>query len=198
MRKLSQYILLVLFALIAMAALTPSFWEVQIRQRTARAYANLAAVGSAIESYRVDYDKYPGCGGDSCWGWPIYPYDYYWYPPDTMTTPIAYTTYSTMFDPFREDIDTPSPSPRYKRIRYTYVDMQWGMAGTRTFESPYYPFLKSYYGSWYLTSVGPDGRVTQNLYHPQYPNMQILYDPTNGINSEGDIIIAQRKMPDLD
>lgn len=201
MRKVIQYALIGLLSIIAVAAITPNFMEAQIRQRTARAHANLAVLASALETYRVDYNKYPGDGDDYCWHYPIYPYLYYWYPPDTMTTPIAYISFDSTRDPFREDATFP-PGYKFKSLRYVYVDMTWGMAGTRTWLSPYYPFLKSWFGSWNITSVGPDALFgpyyPPNIYPgTMYPSLQVPYDPTNGLGSRGDIMLSQRKPPDI-
>lgn len=198
MRNTCQFILLGLLVVLLAAAATPSFLEAQIRQRTARAYANLATIAGALEAYRVDYMHYPGDGGAYCWdgyeGPDTYPYNAYWYPPYTLTTPAAYLTGGEMIDPFAED--KVKTDPLHKRIRYVYVDMTWGTVGTKPSPSVYYNFLKSWYGSWNLTVTGPD-----TLFGPYYPTstypgtehpmLQIPYDPTNGLNSSGDILRSQ-------
>jgi len=201
MRKVIQYTLIGLLSIIAVAAITPNFMEAQIRQRTARAHANLATLASALETYRVDYNKYPGDGAQYCWNYPNYPYSLYWYPPDTMTTPIAYISADSMRDPFREDAQFPV-GYKYKCLRYVYVDMTWGTAGTRPSPSIYYPFLRSWYGSWNITSVGPD--TLFGPYYPtgtypgtMYPILQVPYDPTNGLDSKGDLMLSQHKPPDI-
>ncbi|MCX7000183.1 MAG: hypothetical protein NT106_07815 [Candidatus Sumerlaeota bacterium] len=201
MRKVIQYALIGLLSIIAVAAITPNFMEAQIRQRTARARANLATLASALETYQVDYNKYPGDGAQYCWNYMNYPYTGYWFPPDTLTTPIAYISADSMRDPFREDALFPVGN-KYKCLRYVYVDMTWGTAGTRLFPSTYYPFLKSWYGSWNITSVGPDtlfGPYYPNGSYPGnlYPQLQVPYDPTNGLGSNGDLMLSQRKPPDI-
>ena len=198
MRKTGQFIVLGILVVVLVAAATPNFLEAQIRQRTARAYANLATIAGALEAYRVDYDHYPGDGAQYCWdgyqGPGTYPYNTYWYPPYTLTTPVAYLTGEDMIEPFREDATV---SALFKRIRYTYVDMTWGTAGTRPSPSTYYPFLKSWYGSWYLYATGPDetyGPYYPNSSYPgtKYPQLLLPYDPTNGLNTAGDILRSQQ------
>jgi len=201
MRKLAQYMIFAVLLGLCIAAANPNFVDAQIRQRLARARVNLSALGAAIESYRVDYDKYPGDGTIYCWNQPSYPYDYYWYPPDTLTTPVGYISSEMRMDPFREDtVSPPNMIWRYRQLRYIYVDMDWGTAGTKPTPSSYYPFLKSWYGSWKISSAGPDktfGPFYPSSEYPgsSYPQLQIPYDPTNGLSSTGDMILSQRKPP---
>ena len=199
MRKIFIIMLFCFILLTLATAMVPNFMEAQIRQRLARAYTNLATLSAALESYRVDYNSYPGDGTQYCWNYPNYPYNRYWQVPDTMTTPIAYITIDSLKDPFREDV-TGLPLDLL-RLRYTYVDMTWGLAGTRSTPSPYYPFMKSWFGSWFINSSGPDG--SYGPYYPtssypgnQYPNLLIPYDVTNGLDSTGDIIFSQKKSAD--
>ncbi len=196
MRKLAQYMIFAVLLGLCIAAANPNFVDAQIRQRLARARVNLSALGAAIESYRVDYDKYPEDGSAYSWN---YPESSYWYPPYSLTTPVAYMSGDIMNDPFREDV-TPSPGWSFTRLRYTYVDMSWGTAGTNPTPSSYYPFLKSWYGSWKISSAGPDktfGPFYPSSEYPgsSYPQLQIPYDPTNGLSSTGDMILSQRKPP---
>ena len=179
------------------AAAAPNFLEAQYRQRMARVKADLPAIAAGLEAYRIDYDKYPGDGTQFCWNYPNWPCDFYWYIPGSMTTPIAYLSDSPRVDPFREDSALPV---QYRRYRYWYVDMTWGTAGTRSFESTYYGFLKDWYGSWRINSAGPDGNYGPYWGPPMnanYPQLPLPYDPTNGIISPGDIERSQKFSPCL-
>ena len=75
--------------------------------------------------------------------------------------------------------------------------MTWGTVGTRTPASPYYPFLKSWYGAWKMNSAGPDqtyGPYYDTTVYPgtEYPQLPIPYDSTNGTMSGGDVMRSQK------
>ena len=188
--------LLIVVAIIAILAAiaVPNFLEAQTRSKVTRAKADIRTLATALESYAIDYNKYPGDGAQYCWNYGIYPYDGYWYVPDTITTPIAYITSAKLVDPFRVVVLTTSLN--YRRYRYWYIDMTWGKAGTRPAPSSVLPFLKMWYGSWKLNSAGPD-----RTYGPSYPtssypgnmysDLPIPYDATNGTVSSGDVMRSQ-------
>ena len=193
--------LLIVVAIIAILAAIaiPNFLEAQVRSKVSRTKADMRTLAGALESYMVDWNKYPGDGAQYCWRYGFYPYDCYWYVPDTITTPLAYISTAMLVDPFRETELVTTPS--FRRYRYWYIDMTWGSAGTRPTPSvTYYPFLKSWYGSWKLNSAGPDRTYgpyydTAGSWPPNpgaaYPQLPIPYDPTNGTRSLGDIMRSQ-------
>ncbi len=185
--------LLIVVAIIAILALiaVPNFLEAQVRSKVSRAKSDLRTLSVALEAYMVDWNKYPGDGAQYCWNYPNYPYDAYWYVPDTVTTPVAYVTNAVLVDPFRDKEHT--VSIKWRRYRYWYIDMTWGTVGTRTSPSSYYGFLKDWYGSWKINSAGPDR--TYGPYYPtdshpgnKYPQLPLPYDPSNGTASTGDIM----------
>ena len=193
--------LLIVVAIIAILAAiaVPNFLEAQVRSKVSRSRADIRTLATALESYMVDWNKYPGDGADYCWpgfdgGARTYPYDAYWYVPDTVTSPIAYVTSAVFLDPFRESDS--SYTILYRRYRYRYIDMTWGTAGIRPAPSSYYPFLRDWFGSWALNSAGPDqtyGPVYDVSTYPgtEYPQLPLPYDPTNGTVSDGDVIRSQ-------
>ena len=200
MRNTVSILVTVILIGLLLAAATPAFREAQLRENLARAHSDLSSLAAAVEAYRVDHSAYPGDGSQYCWGYPSAPYDYYWYLPNTLTTPVAYVSSNMIQDPFREELT--GWSPAFKRYRYRYVDMTWGLAGTRTLPSSYYPFLKDWYGSWVLSASGPD--TLFGPYYPtdsypgtSYPSLTLPYDPTNGLFSTGDIERAQKIYPYL-
>ena len=192
--------LLIVVAIIAILAAiaVPNFLEAQIRSKVSRARADIRTLTTALETYMVDWNKYPGDGSQFCWqtgNTNNYPYDAYWYVPDTVTTPIAYISNAVMVDPFREKDQT--WGIKYRRYRYRYIDMTWGTAGTRDTASSYYDFLKDWYGAWVLNSAGPDktyGPYYDGGSYPgsEYPQLPVPYDPTNGTVSDGDVIRSQK------
>jgi len=187
--------LLIVVAIIAILAAiaVPNFLEAQVRSKVARSKADIRSLATAVETYYIDWNKYPGDGAQYCWTI-VYPYDYYWYVPDTVTTPVAYITSAMLIDPFRTDKTT---DPKLRRYRYWYVDMTWGTVGTRSPASSYYPFLKFWYGAWKMNSAGPDqiyGPYYETTIWPgtEYPNLPIPYDSTNGTTSGGDVMRSQK------
>ncbi|MCX6999853.1 MAG: prepilin-type N-terminal cleavage/methylation domain-containing protein [Candidatus Sumerlaeota bacterium] len=190
--------LLIVVAIIAILAAIaiPNFLEAQVRSKVSRAKADIRTLAGALESYMVDWNKYPGDGAQFSWltgNLNNYPYDAYWYVPDTVTTPMAYISSAMLVDPFRTtELVTP---PNWRRYRYWYVDMTWGPAGIRL--PPYpasYGFLKQWYGSWKLSSAGPDRTYGPTFYdtgsYPgtMYSQLPLPYDPTNGTRSLGDVM----------
>jgi len=201
--------LLIVVAIIAILAAIaiPNFLEAQVRAKVTRAKADIRTLATALEIYMTDWNKYPGDGAQFCWNYPNYPYDLYWYVPDTVTTPIAYVTSAVLVDPFRKALVSvwalPGEDPRkWSRYRYWYVHMTWGMAGTRTSYSDYYPFLESWYGAWKLNSAGPDRTYgpyydTGSFPGSEYPQLPVPYDPTNGTVSDGDVMRSAKRSEQL-
>jgi prepilin-type N-terminal cleavage/methylation domain-containing protein len=188
--------LLIVVAIIAILAAiaVPNFLEAQVRSKVSRAKSDIRTLATALETYMIDWNKYPGDGAQYCWNYGTYPYDYYWYVPDTVTTPISYISSANLVDPFREALNSWG-DPKYNRYRYWYVDMTWGTVGTRSTESSYLPFLKSWYGSWKLNSAGPDKTYgpyyTGSYPATEYPQLPIPYDSSNGTVSDGDVLRSQ-------
>jgi prepilin-type N-terminal cleavage/methylation domain-containing protein len=175
--------LLVVVAVIAILAAIalPNFIEAQTRAKVSRARADLRAVVTGIESYRVDWNSYPlyhysdvadpfndfHLGGKvPGWGVP----DPDWDGRNPITTPVAYLT-SMPRDPFAAQ-RTGGPD----EIRdYLYVN--WPYAIERIGYSLFTLAFQSY-GPYRLHSRGPD---------LDGPDSGVPYDPTNGTVSDGDI-----------
>jgi type II secretory pathway pseudopilin PulG len=179
-----------MLSLLAIAA-TPGFREAQIRQRLARAHADLATLSAGLEAYYVDYGIYPPDGAAP---WPGVPSGLaYWYVPYMVTTPIAYVNHIPT-DPFSDDQTTP-PGPAYQGYRYKCTRSTWGTEYGKPTVSVYFPPLMNYWGEYDLSSDGPDGLYgpSSSLWMPGvYPSLQVPYDPTNGLDSNGDIERGQR------
>ncbi|HPB31789.1 MAG TPA: prepilin-type N-terminal cleavage/methylation domain-containing protein, partial [Candidatus Sumerlaeota bacterium] len=84
--------LLIVVAIIAILAAiaVPNFLEAQIRAKVSRAKADLRSVGTAVEAYAVDWNRYPPNDG----AYNVIPIE--------ITTPQSYITNSKMVDPFGE------------------------------------------------------------------------------------------------
>src|SRR5205823_2039026 len=97
-----------IIAILAAIAI-PNLLEAQVRARVSRVKAEMNTVTLAIESYRVDNNKYPIYLNSHDAGYPNYPRDtpgslndraYEFCVPITLTTPSAYIS-SIPDDPFR-------------------------------------------------------------------------------------------------
>ena len=189
--------LLIVVAIIAILAAIaiPNFMEAQVRSKVSRAKADMRTVATALESYFVDKNHYPN---DVENGWP-------YYLTRQLSTPQAYLSTSKFYDPF---VVTGYIAPVFnvfdypKRFRYWNMEAalgQWpglgsarppladggGMAG--------YHEAVERFGMWRLVSNGPDKVINWDA---TWPNI-LVYDPTNGTYSRGDIVRTQRQ-PNLE
>jgi prepilin-type N-terminal cleavage/methylation domain-containing protein len=200
--------LLIVVAIIAILAAiaVPNFLEAQVRAKIGRVRADMRTAATALESYRIDNNKYPHLEGfrradlfpgalpngvakpgqcdrggiNACYN---------------LTTPIAYLSSVALPDPFisasRSDVTffgaIPGlPSHTSASIHYLNVDMRFAPGASR--KNPKH---------WYLMSLGPDylkapgslgeyqtGTDPSGTYDwPRY-----AYDSTNGTISNGDIL----------
>jgi prepilin-type N-terminal cleavage/methylation domain-containing protein len=181
--------LLVVVAIIAILAAIalPNFLEAQTRAKVSRARADIRAIVTGIESYRLDWNSYPTYhyanfmadprgtefhigGRVPDWGVP----DPDWNGRIPITTPVAYLT-SFPHDPF-------SPyggGVPYELREYLYVN--WAYASQRASDpaiSNVFRYAEQNYGGYRLHSRGPD---------QDGPDPGLPYDPTNGSVSDGDI-----------
>ncbi|MDK2971586.1 MAG: ral secretion pathway protein [Candidatus Sumerlaeota bacterium] len=181
--------LLIVVAIIAILAAiaVPNFLEAQARAKVSRAYADLRSTATALEAYRVDYNRYPTMivpgftggvgplvGSELKW----------WYIPDSLSTPVSYLTSAHLVCPFGGNWDKEPYFPDQIWRRYGYENIPDLMSKRTSF-----PILQNRYrdeallwsGEWRLQCVGPD-----LLWNPSR-----VYDPTNGTISDGDIIRTQ-------
>jgi type II secretory pathway pseudopilin PulG len=170
------------------AIAVPNFLEAQVRSKVSRTKADMRSAATAIESYMVDWNKYPFDGANAAG--PLAGKYNYWYLPKDLSTPIAYITTVSYQDVFRQVVNATFWQAR--DIRYTCTDSTWGdtwdAANLRPIvKSIYYPMIMAEYGAWKLNAAGPD-----RTYGPTgwvgkaeamgYPanNIAQPYDATNG------------------
>lgn len=173
--------LLIVVAIIGILAAiaVPNFLNARTRAVVARVYADLRAVGTALEIYVSDHNEYPPfmpSGG---------PNDLGKYGLKKLTSPVSYIANAILWDPFmpkgketNHGRDYPPP------YNYIYHDQ-------KTTGGPHSPWWDNYDPEakyrWYLCSVGPDTL----FYHPDTGgprwNWLISYDASNGISSMGNI-----------
>ncbi|GIX45186.1 MAG: prepilin-type N-terminal cleavage/methylation domain-containing protein [Candidatus Hydrogenedentota bacterium] len=183
--------LLIVVAIIAILAAiaVPNFLEAQTRSKVARCKADMRSLTTAIESYAVDNNTYPLYGQIKPDGTVYEPainrglYDPNEFPHYHLTTPIAYIT-SRPNDPFADKIIGPEPFIRY----INYINMQYHLFSPNLAGSPpadaQQLFEKT--GAWRLIGCGPDGDRGADA------KLNVIYDPTNGTVSNGDVVRTQR------
>ncbi|MCX7050156.1 MAG: prepilin-type N-terminal cleavage/methylation domain-containing protein [Candidatus Sumerlaeota bacterium] len=186
--------LLIVIAIIAILALIaiPNFLEAQVRAKVSRAMADLRSIATALEAYMVDRNTYPPNDG------------LYNAVPVELTTPIAYISDVMMIDPFATGINKQisasgniAPYYTYMKIVTLQESIQSAAAGrvcpneAIDFWNPN-AFLK--YGGWRMVSIGPDRMY---CYRAGFPaplyGSDVLYDPSNGTISFGNILRTQIK-----
>ena len=148
----------------------PNFLQAQTRAKVARAKTEMAMLELSLEQYYLDQKAYPpnqrtGYGLDT---------DLY-----RLTTPFVYATQLPQ-DPFAPRGYPPTPSAS---TGYAYcLAIQSASAGLNL--APYGIRGRAYY---LLQSRGPDldGDIAWGT---PFPPPLVLYDPTNGTVSNGDVI----------
>lgn len=188
--------LLIVVAIIAILAAiaVPNFLEAQTRAKVSRAKADIRSMATAIEAYRIDYNAYPNDVGN---GWP-------WYIPDSVSTPVSYITNAGLHDPFRAHL-TSEYAMRFRYVNYiagrdAWCD--WGVMFPPTCTTPAttgwiggirqsitadaWNDARDLFGDWKMSSAGPDRTAS-------FPFLDgdLVYDPTNGTLSTGDILRSQ-------
>jgi prepilin-type N-terminal cleavage/methylation domain-containing protein len=153
--------LLVVVAIIAILAAIalPNFLEAQTRAKVSRARADIRALVTAIETYRVDWNAYPTyhyadannsflefhIGGKvPSWGTP----DPDWQGANPITTPTAYMT-AMPEDPFAaQRLAEPREVREYLYVNWNYAIQQVGW--------PTFQETLQAYGPYRIHSRGPD------------------------------------------
>lgn len=177
MNKLRAFTLIELLIVVAIIAIlaaiaVPNMMEAQTRAKVSRIKSDQRTVTTALETYHIDQSHYPPEDA------PFQPYRV----PNCITTPIAYMT-SIPTDIFRkpESEDPAIDAGVWTRFVYRNYNQEIGTScGTTSHDEAKWNF-----GLWSLSSVGPDLTYSGEL----------LYDPTNGTISKGDII-RSAKHPD--
>lgn len=192
--------LLIVVAIIAILAAiaVPNFLEAQTRAKVTRVQAELRAYHTALESYRIDYNKYPrsllGAQGREI---------------VALTTPIAYMN-SLNRDTFKlqlmeKTLEDLSDQRKFDGAMYDYVMHKWypgmpkGSDGVRLkgnntplgdcvrMDMPIDIYDASF--GWFMFSIGPDLDEEYEYFGSKVAltPLRRSYDPTNGTLSSGDI-----------
>jgi prepilin-type N-terminal cleavage/methylation domain-containing protein len=179
--------LLIVVAIIAILAAiaVPNFLEAQVRSKVSRAKSDMRTIKTGLEAYRVDNNSYIqdlySATGTEMWGtWA------------QLTTPIAYIT-SVPPSPFRYKDYLAGGYNKEGQPPYDYGTPDSG-EGSRM-----YP-LKAYGIGYIIDCAGPDEDIDYTWYPDvtiemdarSGPGINMVYDPTNGTKSSGDIIASNK------
>lgn len=181
-RRTSGFTLIELLIVVAIigilaAIAIPNFLLAQVRAKVSRVRADMHGLAVAIESYRVDQNGYPYFD-DPSYGYPPR-YNEISYRLIQLTTPTSYSKSIHLSDPFLEQ-GSDSYQDGFMRYEYNYRNHEvWGNASQRC-------------SVWVLNSIGPDQAPNQGLLTEMWVRGWstadvIIYDPTNGTVSVGDM-----------
>ena len=193
--------LLIVVAIIAILAAiaVPNFLEAQVRAKVSRVKTDMRTLATAMETYRLDNTGYPEYAaivtppGTSIQD-PATEHgmDYFEHfsrkPGLCLSTPIAYMS-SIPPDLFAIGrFEGPQPQVwdfSYKNSRQNNRIFT-GDRSTEPWLGPNGEKLLADWGEWRLSSGGPDGTRIGDI------KKNIVYDPSNGTASQGDIVRSQK------
>ncbi len=178
--------LLIVVAIIGILAAiaVPNFLNAQVRAKIARAQSDVRSIDQSIRMYQLDNNMFPVRSG-----W----MDERFIP---LTTPVSYMS-SIPIDPFNPNpTDTAGGRAKDSSNRlgnYDYWTRYWanGESKTGNYWGPKTAFPAGKY-EWQLRGFGPTQTWIPSLVYPQgHPNAgeYMSYDMSNGLISEGNIII---------
>lgn len=183
--------LLIVVAIIAILAAiaVPNFLEAQTRAKVSRVKADMRTAATGLESYHVDNNKYP-------WGSPgsiVVPR----FGLSLLSTPIAYLTNPLVQDPFLPPNASHITSGSGSTFEATANDkaVQYSLRGrdqNNNIDAGVSGLVAGQQGRWWiLSSFGPD-KDTDSYSNQVRDNLvkdvcDVLYDPTNGTISNGNI-----------
>jgi Tfp pilus assembly protein PilE len=181
-------ILLMIVSILVLIAI-PQFRTAEVKSKISLARGQLNTLGSALEAYYTDYQSYP----PTPYSEPSVPdkaddggsnrTSYYTLRP--LTTPVAYIA-RIPEDPFADKSTPPTYDQGYSR--FGHFNAGYAYRHAKGSGRPTFPSARELGDDWVLSSVGPDRDY--DLWGTSYDNL-ILYDPTNGIISNGDIVRFQ-------
>jgi prepilin-type N-terminal cleavage/methylation domain-containing protein len=173
--------LLIVVAIIAILAAiaVPNFLEAQTRGKVSRTLADLRSATTALEAYAVDHNRYPAYGNPG--DYVLFAGEAVIFLPTSLTTPTAYlaTLPPDAFPGKRTGLTSNEPTTFFYLNNYetTYL----GKFQPAGHVAAHYQTLtgSSRAALWTMWSFGPDLDDDHGV---------ILYDPTNGTASNGDLM----------
>lgn len=215
MKTLKAFTLIELLVVVAIigilaAIAAPNYQMAMNRSKVARFMADGRAAETGIETYYVDYGKYPNADrysvGSTCGDYDSNPDTAGGgYLPRSLTTPSAYLS-KLPIDTFRIEEAEKSCDPFRKTFLYSN-DMQntllYGSSQSGNYSSWCYALLMGYKtftsqrpsnAYWMINSPGPDGdrdhgQASYSSGATPSGGNPVQYDPTNGSISNGDLFM---------
>ena len=196
--------LLIVVAIIAILAAiaVPNFLEAQTRAKVTRSKSDMRVLATAIESYRVDTNKYPTDCGNGAYAGAYRPYQPSFPSANftigfELTTPIAYlSSAASLRDPFKATrVITGASSGREY---YCYANWDQRYKAVTNPGPTLYATQFNLTGQWVVMGAGPDRYVNNNTtVNTDFSNAVAIprgcnYDSTNGTISNGDIYRSQK------
>ena len=180
--------LLIVVAIIAILAAiaVPNFLEARVRSQVSRCMNDLRTMATALEAYHVDHIAYPPYGRISPDGDIQYParinnmFDMMCFVGPPLTSPVPYLA-AIPIDPFMP----PRIEPELM-FHYEYLNLDQHVANFPNPPPPFAARLIPAWGRWRMVGAGPNGTRGIDI------KRGIVYDPTNGTVSDGDIVRSQR------
>ena len=183
---LIELLIVVSIISILSAIAVPNFLAAQTRAKVARTANDLRSLSTAIESYRVDCNRYPQVGD------PAAPSVFDKLVPFTfrlkaITSPIGYIAVLPT-DPFAR-----SGQPEGNGLGFVDSGYAYGPGNLFTGSPAQYNDAVYRNSIYSVSGRGPDGNIFVGNYCMAHPTSRELlvhgtYDPTNGTVSEGDIV----------
>ncbi|MCG3196190.1 MAG: type II secretion system protein [Candidatus Omnitrophica bacterium] len=183
---LIELLIVVAIILILMEIALPNLIEAQIRAKAARVVSDMRTFSLAVESYALDWRRYPPYGRVDPGGAIQYPAttnslsDLMAFVGAPITTPVGYLD-SVPADLFAENLDARSV---LKQIEYLNLDQHVANFGPSP--PPFASGLIPAWGQWRMVSAGPDGDRGADI------KANKVYSPTNGTRSDGDLVRCRR------
>lgn len=190
--------LLIVVAILAIlaAVAVPNFLEAQARSKISREKNDMRSIATALESYMVDHGSYPPHGeilnGNTDPSDPIFPafnagLGTIEFLSPLVTTPVAYLNVFPE-DPFL----VRRPTEMLRSYGYIQSEQMRDILLSKNI-----PFLTEQagqlidtHGYWRLYAAGPDGDKGD-------AKQSVVYDPTNGTFSNGDLVRSQMLPDDI-
>jgi prepilin-type N-terminal cleavage/methylation domain-containing protein len=188
--------LLIVVAIIAILAAiaVPNFLEAQTRSKVSRVKNDLRSYATAIEAYTVDNNKPPREFHATHFG-DVFVQDGQVVSPSPsgivfpgLSSPIAYITTTYQKDVFQDKNLNAALDEQF----FSYHDLKWKQV-SGNYSEPFISVALDFYGMWRMISVGPDRRYGHGFVN----SAQLVYDPTNGTISLGNIFRSHKLSSDV-
>ncbi len=176
--------LLIVVAIIGILAAiaVPNFLNAQMRAKVAKVEGDFKAIATGLEMYRLDNGRYISRQGNISWPYRFHP----------LTTPVSYLSQGRWPDPFAPDW---ALMPDGDPMNYVYESNGWPESPSphfaKKFRNSPHEFLhgKEMTYEYALISAGPDSDLQADAGAKSQPqDVFFLYDSSNGLTSNGDII----------